>query len=306
MPATPSRSSAAAALLATVALLAAGCSQPDEPAPEAEGPSCGWMVQGVVVDAAIRPVTGATVTLRSDATEQVTTTAADGRFLFQCLPAGAYFVTASHPFHAEAQVVVEAGPDVPEETQRIRLGALAADQPYATAQKFSGFILCGFDVGIASQCANDHTTLLVPGGLVPQLRGVLGDVRGYLTDVPGGWATIVLELTWDPSVNGTAPWMSLVVSFANRTSAHRFASVEGPDPVLVRLDAGTPHATAREEPLAIPPEGMQDVEVFGVVRAEQGTPAAVGVQQEFELLQHVFFNAPAPLGWAFLAGDEPP
>lgn len=115
-------------------------------------------IRGVVVDAAIRPLAGAVVTLAADGRN--VTTAADGQFAFDLLDPGTYFLEASAPrfLVSQSSVQVEAG-----KTQSVRL-LLEGDGmplPRHQTEQFTGF--AEMDLGILApdtlpqQCACSWT-----------------------------------------------------------------------------------------------------------------------------------------------------
>src|SRR5690242_2936784 len=136
------RETVALACLALV--LAAGCSQPQ--AESSEGAFAGLTddvevtattgaIAGVVVDEAIRPIANATVSLQNPSRNA--TTDADGRFAFEDLPAGTYFLAASARRHEPTQVSVDvAAGDA--SAVRILLVASNTAEPYSTTLQFRG------------------------------------------------------------------------------------------------------------------------------------------------------------------------
>ncbi len=262
------------------------------------------IVIGVVVDDAIRPLVGATVILRIPDAPRTATTDDDGRFAFADVPPGTYFLEATHPQAESAQTSVEvvAGdPDPP--VVRLQLTRLFSQEPFHEAIKFTGFIQCGYvAVVISSLCVNDYTTLVINGGCCPELRELV-DNRGYVSEVGSGWQTMVFELTWEPSAQGTSEEMFVLVSYTNRTASDWYGQVGGASPVLLRFEQGVQHPTGAGEPPLIPEEGLPNLYTFAGI---DGDDVAIGFSQEFEIFQHNFYYGKPPEGWSFVAGDAPP
>ena len=176
--------------------------------------------------------------------------------------------------------------------------------------QFKGRLACHVQAGATAPCVTDFTQI-VPGcgnGCVPQLRTVLGDARDFIYAINGGWQTHIVELTWEPSSVATSQNLGIIVrDFAPGGANHQYASSGGPDPVWLRIDCCDPHPTqGGPHSLAIPPEGYDNIMHFTGVRTEAGQPAAVAVEQEFEVFVHTFYYGIPPEGWSFMAGDSNP
>jgi hypothetical protein len=186
---------------------------------------------GVVVDERIVPIEGAAVELTGAATEQALTTDAEGRFAFGDLEPGSYFIAVSHFLHAPAQTSAEvvAGEEEPP-VVRVLLTRLFEQEPFSEASKFDGYIQCGYaNPQVSTQCVDDYTRFVVPGGLAPQVRELV-DHRSYVSGVSGGWQSIVLELVWEPSAQGTSDELFVITSHYNRTGTHWYGRAEGAGP----------------------------------------------------------------------------
>lgn len=142
----PSRAAAVAGLLATLAL--AGCTGggPGKDAPsdpfasltEGAKPRDGMgAISGVVVDAAIRPLQGANVTLVG--TGETVATGEGGGFRFEAVEPGVHFLQVGARRHEETQVSVEvaAGQVAPV---RVLLVPLEGAEPYRMTMQFRGHI----------------------------------------------------------------------------------------------------------------------------------------------------------------------
>ncbi len=262
-------------------------------------------ILGVVVDESIRPVVDALVELKLPDSAKEARTDKEGRFSFSKVPAGSYFLEISKLAYKSAQVTVdvEAGKKNPPFT-KVMLERLFSKDPFTEVEKFTGFLVCGYSLGVSSTCANDYTRIISQcnGGCAPQLAGIAGDRREYITDIGGGWQTMLFEMTWEPSAAGTSNAMQVVVSFAERPGAsHWYANYGSEKPLRLQLDVGEPHPTRSGDPDRISEDGQDDIFVFMNVAS-----GGVSLNQEFEVIQTEFYYAPAPEGWSFIAGDPLP
>ena len=305
-----------AALLVAASVLA-GCSadptaDPASTATEEYGVTAGdgkGVLLGVVVDEGIHPVKGVSVALAMpDGSARNATSDTEGRFAFGDLEPGTYILTATHLLYAEAKSSAEVVADDPEpRIHRMQLTRLFAQDPFTEPYKFDGYIQCGYVAAILSSlCLNDYSTLVVPGGVYPELRETL-DNRGYSSAVGAGWQTMVFELTWEPTTSATSREMFILTSFGQRTASDAYGRVGGENPVLMRLEVGEAGPGAQgvgDDPEElIPAEGHPDLYTFAGI---DGDGFAFGWSQQFTIYQHNFYYGKPPEGWSFVAGDLPP
>ena len=312
----------AVAFLAVVSLLVSGCAgspASDDGSPAGDGTAFDdidvaatattGVLLGVVVDETIRPIGDATVTLTLPGGGlKNQTTDDEGRFAYDGLEPGTYFIAVTHLLHHGAQTSAEvvAGDSDPP-IVRVQLTRLFDQEPFSEVLQFEGFIQCGYVLVILSSlCVNDYTTLVVPGGVYPQARETL-DNRGYRTAVGPGWQSMVYDLVWEPTAQATGDEMFLLVSFFNRTASDAYANVGGTSPVLLRIDVGVvgegSQGIGDDEGEIIPPEGHPDLYAFAGV---EGDLVAAGFNQKFQVFQHNFYYGAPPEGWSFANGDAPP
>lgn len=263
-------------------------------------------ILGVVVNDAVVPVEGATVTLQRQSGAVERTTDAQGRFVFDGLEPGTYFLTASKQYHESVQFSAEVEPGVAQPPAvKVQLPRLFKSDPYMQTIVVEGFYTCsqnGASVFYSSSPC-DSTPFTPPTGAFPQNRD-------FHADVGAGWQTMVFEMTWEPSLVGTAPWMGIVVSTykPERPGNHWFMNFEGPQPLLGRNDCCDPHPTGQQgsgDHAQVPPEGIQDMSYFMSVRSDSLAPA-VAIDQEFQCYLSLFYYAAAPEDWSLLAGDGNP
>jgi hypothetical protein len=289
--------------MAALAVALAGCAD-NGPSPDDPSRLLGH-IAGVVVDERIVPIEGATLSLQGVGVQSSTASDAQGEFRFEGLAPGTYVVQASHLLHSPTQATVEVrGSDAEPPATKLLLARLFEQQAYSEATKFEGYIQCGYSLQpvIETQCVDDYSRFVVAGGVAPQAKSAV-DNRFYISAVGPGWQAIVLELAWEPTAQGTSGEMFLTTSYLNRTGTDWFANVDGPSPLLARLEVGQTHSTRSGSPDRIPGEGIPDLYTFAGIH---GDPAAVGVSQPFVLLQHNFYYGAPPPGWSFVAGDPVP
>jgi hypothetical protein len=284
-----------------------GSSQEDFDDLDLDATSTTGIVRGLVVDDRIVPIPDAAVALRAPDGEQTATTDAQGRFGFDDLPAGTYFISASKLNYESVQTAVEvvAGEDDPAPV-RVLLTRLFSVEPFSFTTKFEGFIQCGYEaIIITSLCLNDYETILVPD-IPPTLKEVF-DNRGYVSALDGNWSTLVFELTWEPTAQGTSEEMFLLVSYWNRTASDWYGQEGGEPPVvMLRFEAGEDHASSSGD--VIPEEGLPDLYAYGGIQGSHCVVGCVGLgfSQDFTIFQTNFFYGKPPEGWSFVAGDQPP
>ncbi|MFA5943482.1 MAG: carboxypeptidase-like regulatory domain-containing protein [Candidatus Thermoplasmatota archaeon] len=266
---------------------------------------------GVVVDEAIRPVKGASVTLTPAGGSDSAVTDEQGRFAFGDLEPGTYIlkVTASQYTGAQSSAEVQAGLEDPP-VVRIQLQRLFTQDPYAELIKFDGYIACAYAAGVSSTCVNDYTRL---AGVVPGCEGGClrdynvsqagGNIREFRTNIGPGWQALVMEMYWEPSTGPpSSGTLGMTISYFTRTSTgHWYATGDGPSPLRVQIDVGVVGPNQQEEPTLIPPEGLQDL--FVLFGAGTGDVAA---NQPFQFFQTNFYYAIPPADWSFVEGDPMP
>ncbi len=283
-------------------------------------------ILGIVVNEVIEPVSGATITLQ-DGTGRSTQTDAQGRFVLDELDEGSYFLSASKPGHTESQFSAQVAPGSANPAIiKVQLPRLFEADPFMQAFSFEGFFTCSQNGVIplwsSSPCVFDHTKhSLIPApanGILPMLDNATPQIRDFHADVGAGWQSMIWEMTWEASAQGTSENMGIVVSTykPERCTCHSFANYGSANPLRLQMDVGAPHETAAAaEPTAIPPEGIEQMSFFTSVRAPDGNintglgpraPPGLAVDQDFTIFYHQFYYAAPPEGWSFLNGDGNP
>lgn len=300
-----SRSSVVVAL-AFGASVFAGCSDDSSPGDGGDLAPGSGVVHGVVVDAVIRPLGGVDLFLFVGASNLTTRSGADGRFAFDDVAAGTHTLRAQHLLYQTVQTTVDvkAGDADPPLTN-LQMQRLFEQEAFHETQKFDGFIQCGYDITVASSvCVNDYTHFVGPY-TCPQCEYIF-DHRGTNFPVGAGWQTLVFEMTWDPSAQGTSDRMRLVVSHFPRPASHWYCSGSSPDPLLVRMEVGEVCEDQQDEPELAPAEGEANMTLFAATDAPEGEFVAATFSQSFTVFMNFFYYGKPQADWSFIRGDEFP
>ncbi len=219
------------ALIAAVGLLMialAGCAEQAEPVQDDElPPGVGkelkatedtGVIRGVVVDAAIVPIEGVTISLDEDTS---TLTDANGFFGFEDLEPGGYFIEASKAGWQTIQssTVVEAGVSNPP-LVRISLALDPSSAPTVLARQFDGMIVCSVSIIAVGYSACDNDFLVE----------YHDEVKPTLPD------HVQSEMLWK-STQALGDWMSFMYSTSGSGALlHNYVEDEGPSPLLLRAN----------------------------------------------------------------------
>lgn len=236
------------------------------------------VIRGLVVDEAIRPVTGASVTI--EGRSESTTTNGGGAFGFDGLAAGTYFLTIVMERYVPLQqgVEVEAGVNDPDPV-RVLLNTIPGLAPYVETYQAELFI---------------HLSSHSLGAISPT-----DDDTPILTFDVGAHSTIIQqELTWKPSsptgehvrLYGAA----LPIDWKVGNEIDRQSAIGG-SPLTVRLNGTVDDRTA-------------DRFYVGVTAATQlasgptdvDPAAGLVVNQAFQAFVHVFHNFVPSEDWRFV------
>lgn len=302
-----------ALLLAAPLLLAilAGCSdspaaRPVEDVPRLQATSTTGVIRALVVDEAIRPLAGVTVTVRGAQSEPVSAITGDDGFAgFQDLRPSTYVVEATRPgFSPVTQTIaVEAGVDDPP-VAKFLLVRETGERPFYVELAIEGFMQCA--VGAVGGSANVCFIANYYPCFVQQTAGqaCTGNLTSdksfanlaFLQDYQRAPDLVQVELVWE-STQTVSPDLLLRVNIQNSTSfsidyANRSG---GPSPRLVTLNRtiadeyglGTTHAAT--------------LETFT-------SSATVGatVNQRIQYFVHVFYGYLPPVEWRFTSGEPVP
>lgn len=305
----------------------AGDKAPEEPVPvtdfedlPVEVTETTGAIRGIVVDERITPILGAEVTI-TGAVTQSTVTDKEGRFVFDGLEPGTYFLAATSSLHTGAQTSVEVVAGVAEPPlTRILLQRLFDQEPFIVQNKHDGFIECN-QAGVyyaSAPCVTDFTGLVsgnVNGtgpcnraGCAPVLRTILRENRGFHIAVNPGWQAIIWEMVWEES-SATFDTMGVTVSYnvTQRPASHNYATYGSKSPLRMQIDLGVDFEPSNAvEPELIAPEGRPDLYYFVGVRQTVFPVPNVALNQPFQLFSTLFYYGVPPEGWSLVNGDESP
>jgi hypothetical protein len=279
---------AALAVLPLLPALLAGCGQ----APQAQGPAGtgpeAAALHGAVLDPALRPLAGATLTVAgSNATA---TSDAAGLYRFADLPRGQVLVvTVSHPGHVTASRQATL-PEDGDTKLDIVLEPVPTQAAYREVQKFEGTIGCQAAVVASEQEARSADC----GGDVDP-----GETAGDFSVGPR-LVSAVVEIVWDaatPLADGLGGRLEMPPA-GGAANGTLLAEGVGRSPLRLvvpvqtaeRLYAGG--GTLRLTVYAMP---VTDED-------EQAVAAAVAVDQRFQAFASLFYGAPPEPTYSILDG----
>ena len=308
------------AVLATLPLLVlAGCSQ--APAPDdadfeglgLEATATTGVIRGLVVDEAIKPVVGATVTLTG--TPQTATTDANGLFGFEGLEARTHFLEVTKPgFRATQQSAeVVAGVAEPAIT-KVLLVADPTSLPYVVVHSYEGYIQCSFKaanvVFDASSCDPQGATGLSQNDDSAPWFAVTGQPLLYQS-----------EMAWQSNQQLGTGLVTIQLACneddCSETDDNRLCNVRGHSPLICRVNAtmssdgmeggGGGHGL-EEAGLGTDNMGYSVSMFSNCFECVPGTVLGVGVvlEQRFQVYNHLFYGYLPPEGWAFLTDGQAP
>lgn len=303
-----------------VLLLLAGCSSKGTPNPsdsvadaaqkvDVKATSNTGVIRGVVVDAAVHPVAGASVSVVVGGKATRTNTSADGAFGFQGLQPATYIVQAKKVgfISAQTSVDVQAGVDNPKSI-KIQLTPDPATSPYYTQYKLDGYIECSFSL------------VAVGYALCSQAGGSDVFAAEYTLDREPTWTQS--EMVWD-STQAVSNELDMVYSYDDGQSAllNNYVDAHGPSPVIGHANQTVAHRVGLGTNTTLlirvfnqPVNGTRPSDPVGgdncVDRPALGgcvTGAGMTVEQPFTVYTTVFYGYTPPVGWTFLRdGVVPP
>ena len=247
------------------------------------------IIRGVVVDDAVRPLSGASVVLQDG---HNATTGADGAFGFEGLAPGLHFLVASRIGYAETQqsTIVEAGVADPP-IVRIQLQAVDLGTPYVEAYQTT-FVS---DMALCIDPSSD--SCFSASGSSDNPAGIFGDVATSVNVELFPNATVAqTETHWDP----TQP--SATVGRATCSARLGFESVDqrstaGESPLVARVNAT---GTIEDQP-AVADSANCDW------RPSPGPfPFGAAYGQILEATTHVFYHFVPREDWVFGRDGEYP
>ncbi len=248
------------------------------------------IIRGVVVDPAIVPIAGVTITIQGSGASTQTNEA--GEFGFDGLSPGTYFLTATKLGYFDVQqstdvVAGEARPPI----VRVLMERDAGFNPYSSTQQYTGFYQCG-------------TSAVVVCGAPGILLGIFGmeDPVGGDTSNPylyfeEGVDFIQAEMVWESS-QALSPElyfeMEALDSNCDKESSRTFlANAQGESPIRARAN----ETVLDEGGIGGPNCGIY----FSVFSGgAQGTPAGASFQQGFDWFITEFHGYTPPEDWWYI------
>jgi len=283
-------------------------------------------LQGVVVDAAIRPLPGVAVTLLPGRLNA--TTGPDGQFAFTGLEASDYTVQAARPGYLPGTTVAHVAAGQAARVQ-LQLEVKPGGARFANVYKFDGLYECG--VWPTNGCANVNivTGIMLCETPVPCFN-VTSDRSIFLQWVDGGMDFLQSEIAWTPTLDAGAA-LEFTIGGANKQELS-----EGVNPVYNFTDGTSPlmlRVTNHEGPGAwcqgtSPPCGsdvLNQSKIGGerelLVQIGSGATyrapvdcmvadpcgAGASLEQPFQVFTTTFYGYEPPADWLFAAtGEVPP
>jgi hypothetical protein len=287
----------AVAMLAALMLAGCAANTPAEPEPAADfteldlAPTATTgIIRGIVVDEAIRPVGGVTVTLQTDTGPREAKSTEDGVFGYDGLPGGTYFLTAAKPGYVGAQVSTEVVPGVAEPPiTKILLILDPATAPYVTTIVWNGFIECSMRAGVPP-----GTT----GTGVNACNDVANQDVNFPVTVEGLPSLIQGELVWEDT-QSLGSGLSFVVG-PHSCADVKWNRADGPSTLVLQLN----ESDLEDEDDFAEDSGLC-YRVFSWTADEAANLGGLVLSQRFDAYFHIFYNFLPPEGWKFSADGEP-
>lgn len=271
-------------LLLAAAFAAAGCAKPSGTQDAtAEPDAATGVVQGVVVDAGIRPVALANVSLGINTTVQ---TDDNGNFAFPPVAPGTYVLRVEHPDFAiaESPIAVSAGVTT---QAKVFLVPLRSPVPIHFTQDFHGRVEAGLGV------LNEF------GEIVLDALGQPNCQCKFEMPVDVGLRSILIEAVWEDNVApppGYGPTLyawDVDIGPAQKTGA-------GPNPIYKVLVPGD--FTVSDETGTHPLQNFTGITNLVIaLYPDQTWPA---FQQDYDMYVTVWYNGLPPEGWTFVGGSK--
>lgn len=302
--------SRAVAMVAAVLVLLAGCSgsggpsggdpsnsafpSGTEPPTETTG-----IIRGVVVDQAIRPIAGVTITLAG--TEKTTTTNEDGIFGFGGLLPGTYFLTAHKQGYQDLQASADVAAGVADpEPVRIKMQADVKGLAYFTPYVHDFYIECTSRAVVLCGAPNLVSGFLCDFGF-PCLGNITADSFTWDTYFEQNATLIQTELVWE-STQAASPELFLQQEALESTCDEAPALVTeagGPSPMMDR---------ASEEDIQRSGIGGDCPIYYSIFSGEVVPLVGFTVEQRGSAYIHAFYNYLPPEDWRFSSDTdgEPP
>lgn len=262
------------------------------------------VLRGVVVDAAVRPVANATVTLV--ATGQATATSADGLFGFSQVPPGTHFleITRLGYFAVQQSAEVVAGDPEPP-IVKVVLTADVGYIPYSNLLVYDGWIECTTSVFVACGTPNTLEPIFCEGfdPFPPICYGNLTNDRftwNFYYDPNMTW--LQTEMSWESTQSLSAELtLEMETLDDDCEDDDYYFNASGPSPIVWSANA----SVIEDTEMIFGPDCPVYYSIFSGDVA--GQPAGVTLQQGFKAFSTSFYQYTPPEGWSFVVdGTVPP
>ncbi len=185
------------------------------------------IIRGVVVDPAIVPIEGVTLTVVETGAQAISNE--NGAFGFTGLEPGAYFLTAEKAGFGAVQqsAIVEANVAQPP-VIKILMEQDPSTAPFVEYSAFNGYVACSFTLGVLSlaACGVD--------GVDEQLGHVF--LEEHVFDRAPQW--VQSEMVWE-NTQSAGDWMSVSWTDPGTNGQRRISAADGPSPLMTSWDRAT-------------------------------------------------------------------
>lgn len=278
------------------------------------------VIRGVVVDAAIRPLAKAVISVVTREKTLVTNTTLNGAFGFQGLQPGTYFLKAHKAGFTDQQVSVDVKAGVSDPpVSKIQLAVdRSFVKPYYNVVKHAGFVECTTSVLVLCGAPNLIFGLECQGAFAPVPAYCIGN----LTNDRFTWdeyfepnATMIQsEMVWTSS-QAASPALYFEMETLNGgcEGGGFLNNTRGESPIYATVNA----SVIQEHKIGVICPIYYSVFSGDAVEAAAGSnpsclPGApcigVGatVEQTFDMYMHSFYGFTPPAGWRFSKDGDPP
>lgn len=258
---------------------------PDDPTCKVATDAKTGAVSGIVIDPAIKPLAGATVTLTIPSQKARTaTTTAGGTFAFSNVPPGTYFLKVTKPGYVTGQSSVDVVAGTQPMLTKIILQADPAAKPAYEVYHFEGYIECSvrYVANALAACAS------LPSG-------VGNDKFSVEYPVGGNLSFAYSEMVWD-ATNEFGKSLKVEYTDDSDGGLDNFVIDQGESPLYLRANkTDLAGKVTADNPLLI--------RVFTGSYADSG--ASVTVEQSFDIYTVLFYGFTPPADYVFGRDGDP-
>ena len=297
------------------ALVLAGCNSgegggdPSDEGPVLVATETTGVIRAVVIDEAVRPLSGVQVRVETPTGQVNQTTDADGFAGFEGLEPGTYFVEANKPGYVSARqsVAVVADDDQPP-FAKFLLARLAGESPFYSEKQYDGFLQCaaGGAGGSANVCfiANFYPCLVAQTAGQACPNNTTSDrsyfVVSFIQDNARAPDWIQAEMMWDNTQTVSKELMMRldVVDLASGDIVLANSS-RGESPIFATFNrtVGDEEGIGTNATIALEAFTSSNVGM---------NPVGLAYNQKISYYVHAFYGYTPPPGWRFSDGGGVP